>query len=127
MDLSELRKAITVRSAKRQKLEKQLLQFRHPMTPGSVYPQYTRCARSGCRCMKGEKHGPFFYLSLRQEGKTVMRYIGKQIPSDLKKKTERYGAFIQQLHELRKLDKELTDLWNRFREKLVVPLEKTNF
>ncbi len=55
-----------------------------------------------------------------------MRYIGKQIPSDLKKKTERYGAFIQQLHELRKLDKELTDLWNRFREKLVVPLEKTS-
>lgn len=33
----------------------------HTILKGEVCEQYTVCGKIGCRCTKGEKHGPYYY------------------------------------------------------------------
>ena len=120
MGRPEIRKEMVTLSARRQQCENELLAFRHSMAKGSLYSQYTSCAKAGCRCMNGQKHGPFYYLSFKEEGRSRVQYIGKLVPPRLAKQLERYREFGKRLHELRKLDRSLTELWNQFREGLIV-------
>jgi hypothetical protein len=45
------------------------------MLQGSLVVIYRKCGRKGCRCERGEKHGPAYYLSYKEEGVTQMIYI----------------------------------------------------
>jgi hypothetical protein len=42
---------------------------------GSLQTQHRRCGKEGCRCARGELHGPYLYLSLRAGGRTRMLYV----------------------------------------------------
>ena len=42
---------------------------------GAVCVQYRRCGKASCRCVTGEKHGPYYYRCLRFGGKLRMEYI----------------------------------------------------
>lgn len=35
---------------------------------GSLVEQSRRCGKEGCRCARGELHGPYIYLSARRAG-----------------------------------------------------------
>ena len=48
------------------------------MLQGSIVKLYRRCGREGCRCRKGKKHGPAYYLSTKEKGRTQMLYIPKE-------------------------------------------------
>jgi hypothetical protein len=45
---------------------------------GYVCVQYRKCGKPNCRCARGEKHGPYYYLSWREGGKQCWNYIKKQ-------------------------------------------------
>lgn len=50
---------------------------------GSLMERYLTCGKPGCKCTRGERHGPVWYLSVTwRAGKTV----GMQVP---KEKVER--------------------------------------
>lgn len=62
-------------SRDRDKLEWMLLNL-GPMLEGSFTKRYTRCKKPGCKCEKGERHGPYFSISKKDEsGKTRLFYI----------------------------------------------------
>jgi hypothetical protein len=42
---------------------------------GSLVPVYRKCGKPTCHCATGEKHGPAWYLSRREEGRTRMWYV----------------------------------------------------
>ena len=42
---------------------------------GSLQAQRRRCGKEGCRCARGELHGPYLYLALRAGGRTRMLYV----------------------------------------------------
>jgi len=42
---------------------------------GSLQAQRRRCGKEGCRCARGELHGPYLYLSLRAGRRTQMLYV----------------------------------------------------
>lgn len=47
-----------------------------PTTGGvSLCQQWTRCGRAGCRCARGELHGPYWYLFWREGGRLKKRYV----------------------------------------------------
>lgn len=47
-----------------------------PMLEGSLTKRYTRCKKPGCKCEKGERHGPYYSISRKDEsGKTRLTYI----------------------------------------------------
>ena len=54
-----------------------------PDEPGKVTfrQEMVRCGKEGCtRC----PHGPYWYAYWREGGRTRSRYVGKQLPGELK-------------------------------------------
>ena len=47
--------------------------------PGTVYlRKHIHCGKAGCKCGRGEPHGPYWYAFLRDAGgRQRARYIGK--------------------------------------------------
>jgi len=46
---------------------------------GSLVERYLTCGKPGCKCARGERHGPVWYLTVSlKAGKTV----GMQVPQD---------------------------------------------
>jgi uncharacterized protein DUF6788 len=43
--------------------------------PGSLVRQGRRCSSSGCRCRRGELHGPYLYLALYLGGRSRTVYV----------------------------------------------------
>ena len=40
----------------------------------------TRCGKKGCKCAKGELHGPYWYACFRENGVNKRKYVGKTLP-----------------------------------------------
>lgn len=44
----------------------------------SLLERMTQCSRPGCKCMRGEKHGPAYYLTTSYpQGRTRQAYVPK--------------------------------------------------
>lgn len=43
--------------------------------PGYVESQMVRCGKSGCRCKRGQLHGPYFYLYSWSYGRSTKEYV----------------------------------------------------
>src|SRR5205823_11286396 len=51
--------------------------------------QYTRCGKERCRkCKEGVGHGPYWYAYWSENGRTVSKYVGIHLPSDIEIKRE---------------------------------------
>jgi len=106
MDASQARKRLREIAREREQCERVLVQARGPLVAGSLVERYTRCRRAGCKCMRGEPHGPFLYLSRNEGGRTRWLYIGKATEGPLALAARRYKAFAEALHTLRRLERE---------------------
>lgn len=51
---------------------------------GSLQNQRRRCGKEGCRCARGELHGPYLYLSLRAGGRTQMLYVPAELADQVR-------------------------------------------
>ncbi len=51
---------------------------------GSLQTQRRRCGKEGCRCARGELHGPYLYLSLRVGRRTQMLYIPAELAGQVR-------------------------------------------
>ena len=45
-----------------------------PKAP-TLHEQWVGCGTAGCRCTRGERHGPYFYLFWREDGRLRKRYV----------------------------------------------------
>jgi len=50
----------------------------------SLQEQRRRCGKEGCRCNRGELHGPYLYLSLRVGGRTQMLYVPAELAGQVR-------------------------------------------
>jgi hypothetical protein len=66
---------------------------------GSLQEQRRRCGKEGCRCMRGELHGPYQYLSLRAGRRTRMLYVpaglAEQVRQGITASTEVQAALAE--------------------------------
>jgi DNA-binding SARP family transcriptional activator/tetratricopeptide (TPR) repeat protein len=47
--------------------------------------QYRRCGKPNCRtCAGGPGHGPYWYAIWREDGRLKSRYVGKELPQDIR-------------------------------------------
>jgi uncharacterized protein DUF6788 len=51
---------------------------------GSLQNQHRRCGKEGCRCARGELHGPYLYLSVRAGGRTQMLYVPAELADQVR-------------------------------------------
>lgn len=114
--ISCFRQKIVLIRAKRRCLEDKLLRSQ-AMVRGSFLELMRKCGKAGCKCQRGELHGPNFYLSLPKPGK---RSRILPIPPDkvkaIKSLNNRYHDFQSSLAEIRSLDEEIESLLLAIRE-----------
>jgi hypothetical protein len=51
---------------------------------GSLQDQRRRCGKQGCRCTRGELHGPYLYLSMRAGRRTRMLYVPAELAEQVR-------------------------------------------
>lgn len=56
----------------------------------SLVELYSRCGKPSCRCRQGFKHGPAYYLSWREEGRTQMLYVPKSMLEEVRQGIEQW-------------------------------------
>jgi hypothetical protein len=75
---------------------------------GSVVSQSRRCGKQGCRCSRGELHGPYVYLSLgRGRGDTRLLYVPSSLAEEVRRRVELTDAAEAALGEISAINIEL--------------------
>src|SRR5438046_9347271 len=65
------------------KLIDELAALSGKMLWGSLGAVYRRCGRANCHCTKGEKHGPVFYLTRNEGGRTRNIYVPPELHAEV--------------------------------------------
>ena len=74
---------------------------------GTISETYRTCGNAGCRCHRGEKHGPHLYVSYRgPDGKTTGYYVPKAAHESLREGVEAWHALQARLRELAEINKD---------------------
>ena len=81
-----------------------------PMVSGSLVEQYVTCGKSNCRCARGQKHGPLYYLYWKEQGRSRSLYVPRERVGELRRQIQNYRKFQEKLTEL--LLQQLRD-WQR--------------
>jgi hypothetical protein len=63
---------------------------------GSLIERFTVCGRPGCRCLHGEKHGPYLYVSIFDGKRSRQVYV----PQSLEAQVRRWAQNYQRLSEI---------------------------
>jgi hypothetical protein len=46
--------------------------------PGAVCAQWVKCGKPGCKCARGELHGPYYYRFWREGGRLRKAYVKRE-------------------------------------------------
>lgn len=83
------------------------------MLQGSLVTLYRKCGKRGCRCERGEKHGPAYCLSYKEGGVTQMVYISASRLGEVKKGMEAFSRYWELGVKLSRLNLEQMGLKRR--------------
>lgn len=79
-----------------------------PVLRASLLERYTQCGKPGCKCMRGEKHGPAYYLTVSYaQGKTRQVYVPKDLQPLAARWVQNYHQAITVLEEISTINLEL--------------------
>jgi len=85
------------------------------MLQGSLVTLYRKCGKKGCRCERGEKHGPAYYLSYKEGGVTRMVYIPVSRLEEVKKAMEAFSRYWELGVKRSRLNREYMGMGRRQR------------
>lgn len=109
----------------RARLEADLIALSYqPLVAGSLITKYKRCNKGGCRCTRGEPHGPFWYLSQTVGGRTVMRFLRAAWVSRVRAAYERTKRWRQRRAAWVRMQQQILRRLDRLAEEATVPVER---
>ncbi len=101
------------RSVKNQ--QKKLLNSIPPLNKilrATVSTYYLTCGKQNCYCHKGKrKHGPYYYLSAKEEGKMRMFLIPGELLKEVRTGVKYYNQLREIIYSLCKTNRQI--LWKR--------------
>lgn len=126
MDVSKVRKKIKDLSLERFKAEMEMLRdlSRKKMLYGSVVKKYKACGKGGCKCTRGALHGPFYYLTYKEEGKTKMIFVKKNLWEVAIKLNNNYRKWRKLRADISKTGKEILTLLDEIEKESTVKLSQ---
>ncbi len=93
-------------TARRQQLLNELATL-GPVLRATVVERYTQCGKGNCKCMRGEKHGPAYYLVVSYaKGRTRHVYIPKTLRPVAERWVRQYHQALDLLEEVSSIDLE---------------------
>ena len=97
-------------TVRRQKLVGELAGL-GPVLRASLIERFTQCGRAGCKCMRGEKHGPAYYLTVSYaKGRTRQVYVPKDLQPLAERWVRNYHQAVKVLEEISSINLELIRL-----------------
>ena len=97
-------------AGRRRKLVEQLAGL-GPVLRASLIERFTQCGKGGCKCMRGEKHGPAYYLTVSYaKGKTRQVYVPKDLQPLAQLWVRNYRQALTVLEEISSINLELIRL-----------------
>jgi hypothetical protein len=97
-------------AGRRQKLVEELAGL-GPVLRASLIERFTQCGRAGCKCMRGEKHGPAYYLTVSYaKGRTRQVYVPKDLQPLAERWVQNYHQAVKVLEEISSINLELIRL-----------------
>ena len=79
-----------------------------PVLRASVIERFTQCGKGACKCMRGEKHGPAYCLSVSYaKGRTRTVYIPKTLRAVAEAWVQNYHHALALLEEQSSINLEL--------------------
>ena len=75
--------------------------------PGTLQRQGRRCGRPGCRCGRGELHGPYTYLAVRSGGRGRLLYLPQGLLEPVRRRLELSARLEAALQEIAAINLEL--------------------
>jgi len=106
MDISNIKKKIRFLEGQRQAKITYLLKPKD-MVSGSIYTVYKKCGNKNCRCARGKPHGPFYYLSRKEDGKTKLTFVRRADEGTIEERAYNYKKYIKNMADLGKIDKKI--------------------
>ncbi len=96
-------------------LEREILDYlsRRKLIRGCLSYKYKRCNKKGCKCMVGQKHGPFLYLADKIDGKSKLIFIKKELEQKVAEYARNYQRWRQIRAKIVKLQKEIIQLLDK--------------
>ncbi len=67
------------------------------MLPGQVMARMVRCGKQGCKCARGELHGPYFYHRTFADGQHSKTYIRRADVAQVRAACAAYRALQREL------------------------------
>lgn len=123
--LSRLRQQIHRWQVERQKLEEEILEIsRGILVRGSLVPMYKACNKGNCKCTRGELHGPFWYLSWYEGGRTRMYFVKAARLERVREAAERYRRWRKIRARLVKLHKQILEGIDALEEATTRPVQE---
>lgn len=116
-ELSASRQRIIVLINERSRLEKRLLKSK-ALLKGSLFEQYRKCSKSGCRCARGERHGPYPYLVVGKGKERRLTYVASKDYLKTKKRSENSKEFAAALIRVVRLNNDIIAEINNLRQTL---------
>jgi len=128
MDISKVRKKIRKLSLDRFKIEMNMLRVlsRKKMLYGSVVKKYKACGKAGCKCTRGELHGPFYYLTFKVDKKTKMIFIRRYLWERAIKLNNNYKNWRKSRADISKINRKILTLFDEIEKASTVKLDTIN-
>jgi hypothetical protein len=92
--------------ARRKRLARELPDF-NMMLQGALLSQRRRCGNPGCRCARGELHGPYIYLSARVGRRSRLLYIPAVLAAAVRRRVQLTKRFEETLAAISAVNLEL--------------------
>ncbi len=127
LDLSRARKEFDLLSRERYRLEQELVSglSRKKLIAGTPVEKYKACNKGNCRCTRGELHGPTYYVSRKEGGKTKMIYIRRRLWPKVEEKVKRYRRWRSIRAQVVRMNSEILAIIDRMEKAVTVkPGEK---
>ena len=77
------------------------------LLPGALLRQGRSCGRKGCRCARGELHGPYPYLAVRSGGRSRLLYLPAALVEPVGRRLESTARLEAALAEIAAINLEL--------------------
>ncbi len=69
------------------------------MAAGAVCVAWKRCGKPTCRCVNGQKHGPYYYVMWRARGRLTRKYLPSADVETVRAACRQRQAFQRELRD----------------------------
>jgi hypothetical protein len=109
-----VRKQVRQKLADQRRIVRALLKLREQLG-GSLFVRYAECGKEGCACRRGERHGPYYVLSMGAGVKGGFAYLDAAQAKRAHRFVHRRREYQHGLRQLRQVNADLVVLLRRYR------------